>query len=231
MPTKKKSTKKTTSKKTKPSPKNSKKSPKASPRSSTKVRLRSNEVICVFGRKGSGKSYWIKQHLAKIPAGRSLWVWDPVSEYAGPSAEVPLHSGSLFYSMRSMLEAAKAGKLGKRVVLQAPRSEFDLFCTFAYRTGQVTVVVDEINLFCSPSKCPAPLLELLRIGRHAEVDLIFAARRPAEVSRDLTAQSDKTVAFKTIEPADLEFFSKVCGKAFAERLPNLAQYVPELWEG
>ena len=187
--------------------------------------------MCVFGRKGSGKSYWIKQHLAKIPARQSLWVWDPVSEYAGPAAEVPLRGGSLFHSMRAMLEAAKAGKLGKRVVLQAPRAEFDTFCTFAYRTGRVTVVVDEINLFCSPSKCPAPLLELLRIGRHAEVDLIFAARRPAEVSRDLTAQSDKTVVFKTIEPADLEFFSKVCGKAFAERLPNLAQYRPELWEG
>lgn len=195
------------------------------------TRVRRNEVICVFGRKGSGKSYSIKQRLLRVPESRALWVWDPVSEYAGPAAEVPLPGAQLFGSMRDFLTEAANGRIGKRIVMQAPRHEFDQFCRFAYKAGRVTVVVDEVNLFCSPSKCPEPLLELLRIGRHAEVDLIFAARRPAEVSRDLTAQADRIVAFRTTEPNDLDFFARVCGKWFAETLPDLAQYEPSMWEG
>lgn len=200
-------------------------------KTSTKTNCRRNEVICVFGRKGSGKSYRIHRMIEQIPTSQRVMIWDPVSEYAGRSSQDPVQHAQLFGDMHEMLTEAAKGGLAQRVVMQAPRAHFDLFCKYAYRAGNMTVVVDEVNLFCSPAKCPAPLLELLRIGRHASVDLIFAARRPAEVSRDLTAQSDEIIAFHTIEPNDIKWFSDVCGKTFAESLPTLPEFQPAIFKG
>ena len=169
--------------------------------------------------------------IEALPASKRVLIWDPMSEYAGRSAQDPVQHAQLFGDVHEMLLEAAKGGLSNRVVLQAPRGQFDVFCKFCYRAGSLTCVVDEINLFCRPSFCPTPLLELLRIGRHARVDLIFAARRPAEVARDLTAQADEIIAYKTIEPNDLKWFQDVCGKTFAEALPNLSEFHSASFKG
>jgi hypothetical protein len=169
--------------------------------------------------------------IEAIPPGHRVMIWDPVSEYAGRASQDPVQHAQLFGDVHEMLLEAAKGGLSNRVVLQAPRGQFDVFCLFCYRAGNMTVIVDEVNLFCSPAKCPAPLLELLRIGRHASVNLIFAARRPAEVARDLTAQADRIEAYRTIEPNDLKWFSDVCGKAFAESLPVLPEFQSATFNG
>ena len=239
---KKKATKKSKAKSKTPKSKGSKRITSTVPssttpgKSSTKTssrttRVRRNEVVCVFGRKGSGKSYRIHRLIEQIPTSRRVMIWDPVSEYAGRAAEDPILHAQLFGDVHQMLQEAAKGGLAQRVVMQAPRGQFDVFCTFCYRAGNMAVVVDEVNLFCKPGQCPAPLLELLRIGRHASVDLIFAARRPAEVARDLTAQADRIEAYKTIEPNDLKWFSDVCGKSFADSLPNLPEFQSSTFTG
>lgn len=192
---------------------------------------KTNTVIFVAGRKGSGKTYRIRRMIDELPKSRPILIWDPMSEYAGKATSDPVPGAQVFWDIREMLQEAVKGGLAKRVVLQCPRSHFETFCTWAYRAGNLTVIVDEVNLFCSPSKCPVPLLELLRIGRHAQVDLIFAARRPAEVARDLTAQADRIIAYRTIEPLDLKWFGQVCGKTFADSLPHLPEFQAAIFNG
>lgn len=185
-------------------------------------KIRRNFVRCTFGRKGSGKSYSIKQRLRKFRG--SVCVWDTLSEYAGPASDNPLPRAVLYRSVRELAIASSQGKLAKQAVVQDRRDKFDAWCRWALAAGPRLLVIDEVNLYCGPSRGSEPLLELLRIGRHSCIDVEFAARRPAEVHRDLTAQADELVFFRTVEPRDLEWCRAYCGEDFARRLPKLAQY-------
>lgn len=156
-----------------------------------------------------------------------------MSEYAGEYSRNAIKRARLVRSMRELL--LLRSKLPNRVVIQAPRSEFALFCRWAIRgatrgVGQ-TIVVDEVNLYCRAGSAPVELLELMRIGRHASVDFLFSARRPSEISRDLTAQADVLRIFRTLEPIDLDWFKKRCGKRFADTLTVLPKYHSAVFSG
>lgn len=186
-------------------------------------------MVVTFGRKGSGKSYSTKQRLRAV-RGR-ICVWDFMAEYAGPTADRPLPRARLYQSLRKLAVDSAAGKLPERVVVQAPRDQFELWCRWALRAGPRTLVIDEVNLYCSASHASPALLELLRIGRHSCLDIFFAARRPAEVHRDLTAQADELVFFRTTEPRDLAWIAAYTSPEFAERLKTLPKYRSASWIG
>jgi len=186
---------------------------------------RGNRVRVIFGRKGSGKSYYIKGRVRREPR---LIVWDLLSEYAGLYSDRPLRDATLVYSAAQLADLAGRRPLG-RVVVQAPREEAPLVFRFARRAGDLTLVVDEVNLYCSPSGADPELLELLRLGRHARLDLYLAARRPAEVHRDVTAQADEITVFRTTESRDLDYFSRLAGQDFADRLTTLPRWHSTTW--
>ena len=191
--------------------------------------MKRNRVVAVFGRKGSGKSYWLKQ---QVDQRRGLVVvWDSVSDFAGPTAERPIRAATVFRDVRDLLTAGAERRLPRVCVVQAPRPQFPVFCAWTARVGRLLVVVDEVNLYCKPGWAPPELLELLRIGRHAQVDLFVAARRPAEISRDITAQADEVRSFRTCEPVDLEWFRRYCGTRFAEGLPRLGKWRSAVFVG
>lgn len=185
-------------------------------------RVRRNFVRCTFGRKGSGKSYSIKTRL-RAHRG-SICIWDTLSEYAGPASDNPVPGAVLYPSVRELALASSQRRLARVAVVQDRRDQFDAWCRWALAAGPRLLVIDEVNLYCGPARGSEPLLELLRIGRHSCIDIEFAARRPAEVHRDLTAQADELVFFRTTEPRDLLWIREYCGEAFASRLPTLAKY-------
>jgi hypothetical protein len=88
----------------------------------------------------------------------------------------------------------------------------------------LTVLIEEADLRCSPQYMVPALDKLIRYGRHWGVSIVALARRPAEISRHLTAQADTIVSFQTVEPRDLDFFRARCSDAFAELLPRLEPY-------
>lgn len=78
------------------------------------------------------------------------------------------------------------------------------------RRGPVVLMVDEVSYWTSPGKSTPGLSRLIRYGRHWQVDLIGVARRPAETSRELSAQS--TILYIVggiVEPRDLAYMRQV----------------------
>lgn len=169
------------------------------------------------------------------PAARRIAVWDHNAEYAGPSSCDPIKGARVFHSMRDLLQYTLQRPCPSRIVLQAGRDEFPLFCRWALRAADPRVghviVLDEVNLYCSPHKASPELLEVMRIGRHSRVDVVFAARRFQEVHRDLTAQADQLRCFRTTEPRDLKVIADYCGADFAEALRLLPERGSSTWDG
>lgn len=189
-----------------------------------------NHVTLVFGRKGQGKSYWIKRQLDAMKRHAPLIVWDPNREYHGPSGSDPLRVVDFTGTWRAFLERQRAsdGYLG-RVVIQDDYRAFDGFCTFVLNCGGLTCVLDELHNFVTPTKYPQAFKLLFYIGRHRRIDVFAASWRPFGLPPFLRGCADEIRAFQTTEPIDLEWYAKSCTESFSAQLPKLRKHRSLVW--
>ncbi len=175
-----------------------------------------NYVISVFGRKGCGKSTLVKEIVDEAPR---VIVFDTMGEYTR-KRDHPVESFEL-----AMMELGRIQHKNRfRLVLRLVDNEDALAAMrVAFDVGDCLFVVEETSFYCSPSYLPPELAQFVRYGRHRGIDQIYVSRRPAEIHRDLTAQSDLIVSFQQREPADIEYLRRSMGPE-ADRLPQLKKF-------
>lgn len=189
-----------------------------------------NEILLVVGRKGSGKTYWVKQN--KVQAKRLL-ILDTCREYEVPGAFRVQTFDDLLEAME--LRKGFAGRPFRIVYTPegdgdlALQEGFDQVVDLFSSLEEATLVIDEIGLFVSPSQYPDTLDRVLRLGRHYGQSIVASTQRPADVPRILTGMADAIVAFQTQEPVDIEYLGKFMGKERAARLRDLPLYTPLIY--
>lgn len=157
-----------------------------------------NTITTVLGKKGSGKSFFTKKVL--IPLFPRLIIIDPLDEYNYFYA----------YDLKTVVEVTKANWASKkkqfRIVYRPLDEHEDLFFKFVYGLSDITVLIEEVDGY-SNGKVIDPYLErLYKYGRHKNINLICISRRPAEIGRLLTAQSDIIISFLQTEKRDIDYF-------------------------
>lgn len=176
-----------------------------------------NTIVSVFGRKGSGKTTLA---LELCQEHERVVVIDSTGEY-------PFEISEGFEACAVALERAEERdrfRLSLRGSLEDLLDALEV-CNDLTRA---LVVVEETSFYCSPSDLPEPLSRLVRYGRHRELDQLYISRRAAEVSRDLTAQSDVIVTFNQREPRDLDYLARVAG-ADVSAVRELPPYRVAAW--
>lgn len=171
-----------------------------------------NIIIGTLGAKGSGKSLFTKRHL--IPRFKRIIILDSLGEY----------DHMVTNDIESFYEALKAN-INKEyfVICYRPIDKNpEAFFKIAEACFDVTVVVEEADFYCSPYNMLEEFSNLVRYGRHFKQNLLWISRRPAEVSRQITAQSDVIISFRQAEPIDIDYFKKVSQQAL--RLPELKEF-------
>lgn len=158
-------------------------------------------IVGVFGKAGSGKSHLIQSLMNDLP--RPVFVLDTQNEF---------DEGLQFEEAGVLLDYLVQGQKNASgiYVLKATADEdFDLFFRIL-ATGQdpATLVIDEADLFCTPYNINEDFNRIIKYGRHWNQHILYAARRPAEVNRNLTAQSDCLISFKQTEPRDVAALKK-----------------------
>jgi hypothetical protein len=137
--------------------------------------------------------------------------------------------GEYDHAIESFPEAVRElGRLEQvrrfRVAIRLPEDEDALEAMeVAYEVTNCLVVFEEVSFYCSPSSMPTILKKFVRYGRHREISQVYVSRRPAEINRDLTAQSDLIVSFRQHEPNDIDYLRKLMGPE-ADKLPKLPKY-------
>lgn len=191
-----------------------------------------NNQICGFGRKGRGKTVLASEYIAL--ADRPVVAIDPMAEFVGPvrhpegnrllfegQAVKPSHVADALEEAFAMIEETGSMKPAEFVfsvyikpegpdIHKKERIEIlHRVLSVCFEVGNLIVVVDEADQYCSPSTIPASFSDIVNRGRHRQVDLIVLSRRPARVHRDITANADLWHVFQTVEARDLEYFSEV----------------------
>lgn len=200
---------------------------------------RRNTITLLLGKKKSGKSHRARELLAL--AHRRIVV-DPMWEHAS--------LGAIVRSFDELVRYVRALRHSRYGIVYRGLDPGDLLRVIALATAGTpddppipgcTILIDEIDRVCSPSSLPVPIQRLINYGRHYQVSLIAAARRPKRIHPDLRAAADRLIIGPIQEPSDIEYFRDLVDAEFAERVKQATQAAAQLpddqhpefleWEG
>lgn len=73
----------------------------------------------------------------------------------------------------------------------------------------VMLLVDEVDLIAPASTSTRPIRTLYRRGRHAGLSIVSTTQRPANVSREVSAQCRQVVMMQLNEPRDVDYMVRL----------------------
>lgn len=184
---------------------------------------RDNVIIADFGKKGSGKSFLAKEIIEEY---ERVTVIDSNGEY---------DDTEIITGFRECLDRLR--EIGKdekqtthfKISLRTTSSDADIaLIDVAGTIPNQLIVVEETSRYVRPTYLPEPIANLVRYGRHMDISQLYIARRPSEVSREITANADITIWFRTQEPRDLAYFKAMTGEN-PDKIRKLPRYKPFIY--
>lgn len=179
-----------------------------------------------MGKRGSGKSYCMAKLLKTCAR---VVCFDTVGQYQ--PVQLP---GFVFMEQPGQLkEFLRKHRARDFRIWYRPEHQVEKHLTAV--AGLVTAVgncvlgVDEVDYFGTAGSSNIKLDWLARYGRHRRVALVWTARRPAEVFKNLTAACWALRIFRMTEPRDMEYLAHYIGEA-ADKLPGLGQFCHLRWQ-
>jgi len=111
------------------------------------------------------------------------------------------------------------------LVVHAFDDTFQELGELVYKMKSLTFVVDEVDMFFDTrATSKNSLYKIIHYGRHSQIDLISTSRRPANISRNLTSQTDLFYFSKLREPTDKKYIKDAIGLEYVNVVENLDKF-------
>lgn len=191
-------------------------------------------VINIFGKRGAGKTTLIKGQV--LDCRPPVIIIDVLGNYEASEYFVTEDLGEAidaakeFYLYSRKENVRRAGYSAryydhpkKIIVVKTgnPTLAADYFSAVIWEMHGGTLILDEVDsIKLKEGSC---FDEFIRYGRNHKGDLITGCRRPAELSRNISAAANKFYCFRTNEPRDIDYFENIFGSD-APKLMRLEPY-------
>lgn len=165
-------------------------------------------IKLIFGKTGQGKSYLAQQ---LIKEEKRVVIIDPLFEY---------ENGFIFYNFSDLIDyySEHEPETFKFICRFKTDLEIDYLFRFCEVAKNLTLVLEEAEIYISPQARSSNFLRLVRYGRHQAISIIGIARRTAELSSDLKAQVNTIYSFCQTLPRDIQIMEDL-GFNDVENLP------------
>lgn len=189
------------------------------------------KLLCIFGKRGSGKTHLIRESLESFPG--PVAVIDVLGNFHIETTNEDTGETELLYPTTTDT-AEFIGWLenydpensdeNKIFVLMPsdPNIALDYVCAALWEIRGGTLVLDEVDAF-KISEAPC-FDKIIRYGRNYDINLVTGCRRPAEISRNITAGANKILVYQTQEPRDVEYFEDTVLGTEAQKLPSMLKF-------
>lgn len=184
-----------------------------------------NKIYTVIGHKGFGKTAFTEK-LA-ILTNKPTIILDPRFQYEENKRRIVFTSVSKFISWISQKDNYKTFiKYKLELVVRAIDIEdAEELAALIYKMKKITFVIDEIDMFFDTrTNKKSYFNKLVQYGRHFEIDIITTSRRPANISRNLTALTDIFYFSRLREPTDKKYIKDTAGAAAENIVMNLEKF-------
>lgn len=182
-------------------------------------------VINCFGKRGSGKTTLIRGSLETFPG--PVAIIDALGNFENdvPPENVATEVAEFIGMLERWTKSTDPKKNQKKAFVLLPHdpsTAVDFVSSALWHLEGGTLVLDETDMV-EMSKAPC-FDDLIRYGRNRRVHLVTGCRRPAEISRNITAAANRLYILKTQEPRDIEFYEKTLIGKKARTLMSLPDY-------
>lgn len=182
-----------------------------------------NKIYTVIGHKGYGKTV-LTEKLA-ILTDKPTIILDPRFQYEENIRRIVFTSVSKFVSWISKKENYKIFMLHKLELVVRTIDDAEQLAELVYKMRNITFVIDEIDMFFDTrTNKESYFNKLAQYGRHYEIDIITTSRRPANISRNLTALTDIFYFSRLREPNDKKYIKALLDQEQVEVVANLEKF-------
>ena len=187
-------------------------------------RSKKRNIIGILAMQGSGKSA-LMQYLLMINP-KSCIIFDPVGS-------LQPYKNRVFIDFERQSVKKILNKIGKRIYTQKIDivihncNDLEAVLGLIYNNlTNICIVIDEIDIeYKSFVNNTSYLYKICNFGRHKELDLIGVARRPANMPRILTSQSNYLfLGNSNQEPLDLKYIREFVDKKTYNDYLKLSKY-------
>lgn len=184
-----------------------------------------NKIYTIIGHKGYGKTTLTE--LLVLLNNRPTVIADPRYQYEEKPYRRHFKNVSHFrkyiYNTNNRREFYRC-KL-ELVVNVIDDESFNDLCALVLKLKNISFLVDEIDMFADTRMTrKAKFYHLIHYGRHNQIDIFTTSRRPANISRNITSQTDVTIFSRVREPADKKYIVNYIGKQYLETAQSLERF-------
>lgn len=181
-----------------------------------------NTIVNIIGQKGYGKTVFTEKII--IGLGKATIIVDPRLQYKTDQKRRYFFSSPHEFKNWIVDNYRNFKKYKLELVIDTMPSEFEIISNIVLKMKNITFLVDEIDMFSDPKSEDKGLNKLIHYGRHNKIDIVGTSRRPANISRDLTSQTDFFYLSRISEPTDLKYFKARFGIEIVNELQNLDKF-------
>lgn len=182
-----------------------------------------NEIIVVTGQRGKGKTTYIKNIIESYDR---VIIFDLLGEFCYYETAFNLND---FFSLLSRKRKEDFFFINYYNPKNSEK-DFEIICKAINKLNDIMFVIDELDYFCSANYIPREFSEIIKRGRHQNLNVIISTRRPHEIPRLVTSQLTQFITFKHIEPRDLSYIKDGVGIE-PEDIQNLKDFEYIKWSG
>ncbi|PLY11379.1 MAG: hypothetical protein C0626_02075 [Arcobacter sp.] len=184
-----------------------------------------NEIKGIIGKKGYGKTKLTEKEM--IFTDKPTIILDPRFQYEENTRRIVFMSVSSFIAWITKRDNYKIFMQYKLelVVRAIDIEDAELLAQTVYKMKKICFVIDEIDMFFDTRTNKKSFFnQLVQYGRHNEIDIIYTCRRPANISRNLTALTDIFYFSRLTEPTDKKYVSDTVSKDAEDIVVNLEKF-------
>ena len=169
-----------------------------------------NQIIIVIGKKGSGKSYFVKNEL--LPKMKPFIVVDHLSEYGNPDSDNSRIRVPIYNSIDDFMIDIEKGELKSCITRFDNDPDNEFLFELCFELSNHTLVVEEISKFCNPHYISEHLQKIFRYGRHKKINVVGVTQRPHDLNKIVSSQADYWIIFQQTEPRDILYIEQLTGQ-------------------
>ena len=178
-------------------------------------------ITMIFGRRGTGKSNTARNLLRKL--NRFL-----VIDRCG----VDYTDGVIFDNIAELKKFwDTCYQRDFRLIYRPPyfddeilQDEIDTLSRWVYKCGNMTFLLEELNVVFDGKKLPKNLNTCIFMGRKRGISIITASQRPKGYGKNFFSQADLFYIFATHDSDDLKYFRDCTSEQAAEQIKNLNDF-------
>jgi DNA helicase HerA-like ATPase len=186
-------------------------------------KMAEKKITLILGKRGTGKSYLANK---LIQSERRLLIYDTLSEYETGVIFDTEHAEQFKEYWRHVY------RRNFRLIYRPlnPEAEIDEIAELVFALGDMTLLVEEVDCYCTSYQISDAFAHIVQRGRHKNISLIGVTQRPFGIHRLLTSQAKEIYVFGTNEPRDRDYLKLLLGEQIEAKLDQLKQYEYVRWQ-